>query len=285
MYLSSQPPRRLLVPIGLAIVLASEIGGVALARGGVGGLVGPTQPARHSPAAAHAGSTAGLVVGRAARDAASRAGSPTRSERRAGGSPALAAGGTAAAHVRPAPNRGMVARPEIVASSKTSIVAPAPARHPATRASTPRTSATAITRSTPTAAAHVGRNHVWIPSLGVSRSVAFFPCTRKEPPANLVYRWGCGGHNNVYLMGHAYGVFKALHDAYYNRRLRKGMVVDYADGSGRVHRYSVVWWRVTAPTTAASWAWASLSRPSMTLQTCVGATGQDRLMVRLVQTR
>ena len=134
-------------------------------------------------------------------------------------------------------------------------------------------------------AAHVGRNHVWIPSLGISRSVAFFPCTRKEPPNNLVYRWGCGGHNNVYLMGHAYGVFKALHDAYYNGRLRKGMTVDYADGTGRVHRYAVIWWKVTAPTTAASWAWAPQSRPSMTLQTCVGATGQDRLMVRLVQTR
>jgi hypothetical protein len=61
------------------------------------------------------------------------------------------------------------------------------------------------------------------------------------------------------------------------------MRVWYADGSGRVRQYSVTWWRVTAPTTAASWAWAPQSRPSMTLQTCVGSRSQYRLMVRLVQ--
>jgi len=61
------------------------------------------------------------------------------------------------------------------------------------------------------------------------------------------------------------------------------MKVVYADGSGLVHTYAVIWWRVVAPTTAASWAWASLSRPSMTLQTCVGSNSQYRLMVRLVQ--
>jgi hypothetical protein len=57
----------------------------------------------------------------------------------------------------------------------------------------------------------------------------------------------------------------------------------YADGSGRVHMYKVIWWKLTRPTTAASWAWASLSRPSMTLQTCVGSQSQYRLMVRLVR--
>jgi hypothetical protein len=45
----------------------------------------------------------------------------------------------------------------------------------------------------------------------------------------------------------------------------------------------VIWWKVTAPTTAAKWAWASLSTPSMTLQTCVGSRSQYRLMVRLVR--
>jgi hypothetical protein len=63
------------------------------------------------------------------------------------------------------------------------------------------------------------------------------------------------------------------------------MKVWYGDGSGRVHEYSVAWWRVVAPTTAASWAWAAQTRPSMTLQTCVGANSQYRLMVRLFQVR
>jgi hypothetical protein len=61
------------------------------------------------------------------------------------------------------------------------------------------------------------------------------------------------------------------------------MQVVYADGAGRVHTYAVIWWKVTAPTTAASWAWAPLSRPGMTLQTCVGANSEYRLMVRLDQ--
>jgi hypothetical protein len=128
-----------------------------------------------------------------------------------------------------------------------------------------------------------GTNHVWIPSLGISRSVSWFSCSRTTDPSNYVYRWGCAGANNVYLLGHAWGVFKPLHDAYYNGRLRKGMKVIYADGSSKVHTYSVIWWKVVAPTTAASWAWAAQSVPTMTLQTCLGSDSQYRLMVRLVR--
>jgi hypothetical protein len=56
----------------------------------------------------------------------------------------------------------------------------------------------------------------------------------------------------------------------------------YADAAGRVRTYTVRWWKVVRPTTSASWAWASLGTPSMTLQTCVGSRSQYRLMVRLV---
>ena len=98
-----------------------------------------------------------------------------------------------------------------------------------------------------------GRRHVWIPSLGISRSVQPFPCSRSRPPDAGVYRWGCGGRNNVYLMSHAWSTFRPLHDAYVAGGLRKGIRVWYADGAGRVHKFSVIWWRVTAPTTAASW--------------------------------
>jgi cell wall-associated NlpC family hydrolase len=128
-----------------------------------------------------------------------------------------------------------------------------------------------------------GTNHVWIPSLGISRSVRWFPCDRQRPPDNYMYRWGCAGTNNVYLMGHAYSIMKPLHDAYVSGRLRKGMTAFYADARGKVHGYKVIWWRKTLPTTEASWAWAPQSRPSMTLQTCVGRNSQYRLMVRLVR--
>jgi len=128
-----------------------------------------------------------------------------------------------------------------------------------------------------------GTNHVWIPALGISKSVHWFPCDRTRPPDSYMYRWGCAGANNVYLMGHAYSVMKPLHDAYVSGRLKVGMKAYYAGADGKVHVYAVRWWRLTRPTTDAAWAWAAQSVPSMTLQTCVGADSQWRLMVRLVE--
>jgi sortase (surface protein transpeptidase) len=127
-----------------------------------------------------------------------------------------------------------------------------------------------------------GRNRVWIPALGIRRSVSFFSCSRSTYPGDRVYRWGCAGRNNVYLFGHAHSVFKPLHDAYVRGRLRKGMKAYFADGNGRVGTYKVVWWKVTTPDRG-EFAYAAQSRPSMTLQTCVGARSQYRLIVRLVK--
>jgi hypothetical protein len=167
------------------------------------------------------------------------------------------------------------------ASTLTTFVAPAaqPAKAPV---KTVKPKARPAAHATTTS--FHGRNHVWIPSLRISRGLQSFPCSRSRPPDAGVYRWGCAGRNNVYLLSHAWSTFKPLHDAYVHGRLRKGMQVWYANANGTVHQYRVIWWRVTAPTTAASWAWASQSRPSMTLQTCVGSKSQYRLMVRLVQT-
>jgi hypothetical protein len=158
-------------------------------------------------------------------------------------------------HDRPSLGRGATVRPTIEAVAKTTTIG-----------------------------AYRGRSHVWIPSLGINRSVSAFPCSRSRAPDNLIYRWGCAGRNNVYLLGHAHSVFKPLHDAYASGRLKKGMQVVYADAKGRVTTYSVVWWKVVRPTAAAAWAWAAQPTPSMTLQTCVGAKSEYRLMVRLVAT-
>jgi sortase (surface protein transpeptidase) len=75
-------------------------------------------------------------------------------------------------------------------------------------------------------------------------------------------------------------VFRSLHDAYVRGRLSKGMKVYYADANGKVSTYAVSWWKVTTPDKGA-WAYAGQSRPSLTLQTCVGARSQYRLIVRL----
>jgi len=131
-------------------------------------------------------------------------------------------------------------------------------------------------------AGYHGRNRVWIPALGINRSISNFSCTSNAYPGDRVYRWGCAGGNNVYLFGHAHSVFKPLHDAYVRGRLKKGMKVIYADGNGRVSTYVVRWWRVTTPDKGA-WAYAGQSRPSLTLQTCVGARSQYRLIVRLTK--
>lgn len=127
-----------------------------------------------------------------------------------------------------------------------------------------------------------GRNHVWIPSLGIDRPVVLFECTRTRAPDNYMYRWGCAGRNNVYLLGHAWGVFKPLHDAYERGRLEVGMLAIYADGRGRIRAYQVTEWRVVDPVEV-HWAIASQPVPSMTLQTCVGPRGALRLNVRLVE--
>ena len=133
-------------------------------------------------------------------------------------------------------------------------------------------------------ATYRGVNHVWSPALGLDRRVLAFPCSRTRAPDMAVYRWGCAGANNVYLLAHAGGPFGRLHDLYVTGRLRRGMSVVYADGAGRIHRYAVRWWRVVLPTRG-DFAFAALATSSMTLQTCVGAGDRYRLVVRLSEVR
>jgi hypothetical protein len=126
-----------------------------------------------------------------------------------------------------------------------------------------------------------GTNHFWIPSLGMSYGVRWYACGRTSYPGNHIYRWGCAGKNNVYLLGHAWGVMKPLHDLYVRGGLRRGRVAIYADASGRVRKYKVTEWRVVRPTETA-WQIAAQRVPSMTLQTCIGKNSEWRLNVRLV---
>lgn len=236
-------PRRILLPLLIATILAAEITDLAIARSLTSAPVSGSAPAAAAVPTAAVPRTPNLVP---AVDATRDAIAVTANAAR---SRSAAVGD----------------RPPVVAPAS-------PAR---TTSSSPAKPAPSTT--------YRGRNHVWIPSLGINRSVSSFPCSRTRPPDNYMYRWGCAGKNNVYLLGHSYSVFKPLHDAYVGGRLRKGMKVIYADGAGRVSTYSVIWWKVVRPTTAASWAWAAQSRPSMTLQTCVGAKSEYRLMVRLVK--
>ena len=165
----------------------------------------------------------------------------------------------------PAPPRELVKAPPKPASPKPA--SPKPAQSTAA--------------PTPHKHVYAGTNHFWIPSLGMSYGVGWYACGRTSTPANRIYRWGCAGRNNVYLLGHAWGVMKPLHDLYVSGGLRRGMVAVYADGSGHVRKYRVTEWRVVRPTEIA-WQIAAQPVPSMTLQTCIGAKSQYRLNVRLV---
>lgn len=163
------------------------------------------------------------------------------------------------------------------------------ARGPAERRTPPATAPRPVAKSnvgtdtdTNASSKHKGRNHVWMPSLKIDRSVASYACSNKSYPGNRVYRWGCAGKNNVYLFGHAHSVFKPLHDAYVRGRLKKGAKLYYADSNGRVRTYKVAWWKITTPTKG-TWAYAPQAKPSLTLQTCVGSRNQYRLIVRLTQ--
>jgi len=157
------------------------------------------------------------------------------------------------------------------------VVAAAPKPTPTVR---PKAAKVAATAASP--ASYRGRNHVWMPALRIDKAVSWYACSNAAYPGNRVYRWGCAGRNNVYLFGHAYSVFKPLHDAYVRGRLKKGMKLYYADSHGKVSTYKVIWWRVTRPDKG-GFAYAGQSRPSLTLQTCVGARSQFRLIVRLVK--
>ncbi|MGI8703075.1 MAG: hypothetical protein ACR2JZ_01020 [Candidatus Limnocylindrales bacterium] len=132
-------------------------------------------------------------------------------------------------------------------------------------------------------AAYSGRNHMWYPALGINQPVGWFPCDRAAAPDNYVYRWGCAGSNNVYLLGHAWGKFAALNRAYYNGGLAQGQLVVYADNDGRIHYFRLAWLKTYPPVAEASWAWAGQSQSSLTLQTCVGSNSEERLFVRFTE--
>ncbi len=129
-----------------------------------------------------------------------------------------------------------------------------------------------------------GSNHFWIPSLGMSYGVRPYGCSQSFYPGNHMYRWGCAGKNNVYILGHAHSVMRPLHDLYVSGGLHRGMVAVFADAKGHVTKYRVTEWRVVRPTEIA-WQIAAQPVPSMTLQTCVGKDSQFRLNVRLVRVK
>lgn len=164
------------------------------------------------------------------------------------------------------------------AAAKAAAKAEAAAKAKATAKAKPDGGAKAKSSKAP----YRGRNHFWFPSLGINQGVYWFPCSRSQGPGNVVYRWGCAGSNNVYLMAHDFGKFYPLYRAYRNGRLHKGMLAVYAGPGGHTHYYRLSFYKVVAPDGDVGWAYASQSRSALTLQTCVSG-GKMRLVVRFYE--
>ena len=88
---------------------------------------------------------------------------------------------------------------------------------------------------------------------------AVVPCSRSRPPDAGVYRWGCAGPNNVYLLGmpgaRSSRSTTPTSTAGSGRACRSG----YADGHGRRPPVPGQLADGQLPSTAASWAWAGQS--------------------------
>ena len=130
---------------------------------------------------------------------------------------------------------------------------------------------------------YTGQNRFWFPKLGISQRVYEFPCSRSETPGDVVYRWGCAGENNVYLLAHNFGKFYPLYKAYYAGTLDRGLVAIYADPQGEVHYFELAWYKVVPPDGDVGFAYAAQSQSSLSMQTCVGDDGELRLVVRFTE--
>jgi hypothetical protein len=133
-------------------------------------------------------------------------------------------------------------------------------------------------------ATYTGTYRIWIPALGINQAIHDWGCNGGLIPNRVEY-WGCAEANNLYLLGHAWGVFKPIHDGYHTGALRVGLAVWYADKSGLTHRYRVS--EIRHVVTAAyddwiDWATGAMPGPTITLQTCDGAGNEYRILVRIL---
>lgn len=127
-----------------------------------------------------------------------------------------------------------------------------------------------------------------IRAIGIAATVYAWGCGSAVVP-DLVLRWGCNASRNQFLVGHAYGVFHGYYLAYKEHRLTRGMIATFTDRYGRVTRYTLAWVRKVPKNyiwngqTGEVWAWGNTPQPSLTLQTCWGATNAYRIITRFVK--
>jgi hypothetical protein len=121
-----------------------------------------------------------------------------------------------------------------------------------------------------------------IPALGINAAIQTPKVCGAAIP-NGIWVFTCGGRNNLYLQGHAWGVFAPLHNAYHKGSLKAGMIAVYTDRAAKAHRYKLQWVKdLPFYTFAEGDSWATTAGPVITLQTCDGATSDYRIIARFV---
>ena len=128
-------------------------------------------------------------------------------------------------------------------------------------------------------------NQFAFPALGIrAQGIASFACNAPGSLGTSIYRWGCAGSNNTYLLGHAFAAFKPINTGYHSGALKVGLTAYMAGSDGVTHQYRVTEIRHVLMDDWSSWGgWAksSLPQPGLTLQTCDGPTSAYRIVVRL----
>lgn len=181
-----------------------------------------------------------------------------------------------------APNMSSIIRPQIAAPAKVVVAVSKPkASASKPKVSVPKPKVSVPKSGTPS---YHGTYHLWIPALGLSREIYDWGCNGGLIPNRVEY-WGCVPKSNLYLLGHAWGVFAKIHDGYHSGALHVGLTAWYADKGGTVHKYRISWVRHVRNADYASWSKWSMAASSsqvITLQTCDGPTSAYRILVRLV---
>jgi hypothetical protein len=140
-------------------------------------------------------------------------------------------------------------------------------------------------------------NHFWMPSLGINASVGALDCGGAMggslPNAKDIFSSACsGGSDNLFFMGHAYGVFKPIYEAYHHQdklTLKVGDIAYYTDGVGELYAYKEI--SVSNPTLkdfGKGSSWAATPTPVITLDTCdneKGGKNNYRIIIRFVPTQ
>ena len=162
--------------------------------------------------------------------------------------------------------------------------APTPAPTPTPKA-TPKPAVKPAARTATAAPVLSGHDRFWFPALGIADAVHTFDCASSSAIPAGIWRFGCHGGRNIYLMSHAWSDFGSLRTAYHAGRLNAGMIAYYAGPDGHVLRYQVAWVRHVDVSyfNATYYQWALEDVDALTLQTCDGANNEYRIVVRLTR--